>query len=142
MRDDDGERTHGYSAPLDLPDDHGTPEEEDAAAGSSLTDDIAALIEDGRTYAESEIAYQKSRAAFTADRAKGAAGYALLAIGLLHLALVAITIGVLFALIPLVGAWGATGIVTIVLVGTATFLLRLVKGRFDEIASAFGEDKE
>lgn len=142
MRDEDGERTHGYSAPLDLPDDHGGPEEDESAARSSLTDDIVALIEDGRTYAESEIAYQKSRAAFTADRAKGAAAYALLAIGLLHLALVAITIGVLFALIPLVGAWGATGIVTAVLVGSALLLLRLVKGRFDEIASAFGEDKE
>src|SRR5690606_5989889 len=38
----------------------------------SLIEDVEALIEDGRTYLEAEIAYQKTRAAFVADRAKAA----------------------------------------------------------------------
>lgn len=142
MRDNDGERTQDYAGPLDLPDDYGAPEDEDGQAGPSLTDDLTALIEDGKTYAEAELAFQKSRAAFTADRAKGAVGYALLGLGFLHLALIAATVGLLFALIPTVGPWGATAIVTITLLVGAAVLLRLVKARVDEIASAFGDDKQ
>ncbi|MFA6219902.1 MAG: phage holin family protein [Erythrobacter sp.] len=142
MRDEDGERAHGYTGPLDLPDEHGPPEEEESAADPSLADDLSALIADGRTYAESELAFQKSRAAYTADRAKRATVHALFAFGFIHLALVAITVGVLFALIPAVGAWGATGIVTASLLTGAALLLRLAKRRLDEIVSAFGKDGE
>jgi Flp pilus assembly pilin Flp len=142
MRDDEGERSHESMAPLDLPDDHGPPDDAELASGPSLTDDLTALFEDGKTYAEAEIAYQKSRAAFTADRARGAAGYALLAFGFVHLALIAATVGVLIALIPWIGAWGATAVVTVTLLAGAVLLFRLVKGRFDEISSAFTETRQ
>ena len=34
----------------------------------SLTDDIVALLDDGKTYVESELQYQKTRAAFASPR--------------------------------------------------------------------------
>lgn len=127
---------------LDLPDDYGTSDEVGAASGPSLGDDIHALLTDGKTYLEAEIAYQKSRAGFTADRLKGVFGFGLLAVGLLHLALIAVTVGILLALIPYVGALAATAIVTVALVGGAVVLLKSVKKRVSAISKAFSEDRK
>ncbi len=140
MRDNNNERAEGYPGPLDLPDDHGAPEtEEHEGRQFSLTDDVFALIEDGKTYAEAELRFQKSRAAFVGNRSKGAVVYLLAAFGMFHLALIAATVGFVMALIPLVGPWGATAIVTLGLVVAGLILLRLLKGRLDEIRDAFDE---
>ncbi|MCH2488193.1 MAG: hypothetical protein MK010_10690, partial [Erythrobacter sp.] len=52
-------------------------EQDDAEAEirHSLTDDIFALFDDGKTYVEAEIAFQKSRSSFVANRAKLAVAY-------------------------------------------------------------------
>lgn len=129
------------AGPLDVPDDFGGPgDEADEPQRPSLTKDVLALIEDGKTYAEAELRFQKSRAGFVANRAKGAVAFGFAAFGVLHLALIATTVGVVFALIPLVGAWGATAIVTLVYIALGVLLLRLLKGRIDDIRNAFDED--
>lgn len=142
MRDDDSEQYATFPGPPDLPDEHGqdAPEDSEGPSGHSLTDDLIALLDDGKTYAEAELAFQRSRAAFTADRLKGAIGFGLAAFGVLHLALIGLTVGVVLALIPIVGPWAATGIVTVTLVIVGLFFLRLLKSRFDEIRGAFSED--
>ena len=124
--DDEHEGRAGYEGPLDLPDDYEPQDDDEGSHGSSLTDDVMALLEDGKTYAEAEVAYQKSRAAFTANRLKGAVAFGLGAFGVLHLALIALTVGLVIALMRLVGPWGATGIVTVVLVALGVVLLRLL----------------
>ena len=140
MRDDNEERAEDYSGPLDLPDDHGAPDsEEHDGQQFSLTDDVFALFEDGKTYAEAELRFQKSRAAFVGNRSKSAVVYLLGAFGMFHLALIAATVGLVMALIPLVGPWGATAIVTLGLLVAGIFLLRLLKGRIDDIRDAFDE---
>jgi hypothetical protein len=99
--------------------------------------DVDALIADGKTYFEAEIAYQKSRAGFAANRLKWTALYGAAAFGLLHLALIALTVGAVIALAPLVGPWIATAIVVLLLlVGALVFALRLRK-KFDDIRSVF-----
>ena len=50
-----------------------------SATCARCADDVEALIEDGKTYLETELVYQKTRAAFVADRAKGAFIYGALA---------------------------------------------------------------
>ena len=61
MRDDNNERAEGYPGPLDLPDGHGAPDpDEPEARQFSLTDDVLALFEDGKTYAEAELRFQFS----------------------------------------------------------------------------------
>lgn len=140
MRDDENERAEDYTGPLDLPDEHEVPEEEDEAGQHfSLTDDVLALLEDGKTYAEAELRYQKSRAGFVGNRIKGAIAIGLGAFGVLHLALIAATIGAVLVLAPIIGAFPATLLVTFALVAVGVLLLRMLKNRLDEISRAFDE---
>ncbi len=141
MRDDDNERADDYSGPLDLPDEHEAPDaEEQDGQQFSLTDDVLALFEDGKTYAEAELRFQKSRAGFIGNRLKGAIAFGLGAFGVLHLALIAATVGLVIALAPLVGPWAATAIVTLALIVAGVVMLRLLKGRLDDIRDAFEEE--
>jgi hypothetical protein len=84
----------------------------DAGTGfADLRDDVAALVEDARTYAEAEIAFQKTRAALAAKHSGRALAALVLALVLLHIALIALAVGAVIALAPLVTIWGAIGIV-------------------------------
>lgn len=141
MRDDDlpGNRQDledEFDAALRGGSDDVSPEE------MSLIEDVQALINDTRTYAEAELAYQKSRAAFAADRGKSAALYGLFALGFVHLALIALVVGALFALAPLLGPWGATALIVGLLLAGAIVLLVLARGKAREVSSAFKEGKE
>lgn len=81
------------------------------ASDESLVEELAALIDDGRTYAQAEIAFQKTRAKI-AGRAVGIAAASLIvAIILLHIAFLALAVGMVMALEPLVTIWGAIAIV-------------------------------
>jgi hypothetical protein len=91
---------------------------------SALREDIAVLIEDARTYAEAEFRFQKTRA----DIARKSAGRALvllvLALVLFQIALIALAVGSVIALAPLVSVWGAIGIVVgVLLVAVAALVL-------------------
>jgi hypothetical protein len=141
MRDDENERAEGFTGPLDLPDEHEVPDQEGGEGQHfSLTDDVLALLEDGKTYAEAELRFQKSRAGFIGNRAKGALAYLLAAFGVFHLALIAATVGIVLALVPIMGPWGATAIVTLALIVAGFVLLHLLKGRLDDIRDAFDEE--
>ena len=141
MRDDDFERTRDASRPLDLPDDYETDDFEEPRARASLTDDITALLEDGKTYAEAELQYQKSRAAYSANRLKYALVYGAGAFAIFHMALIGLTVGAVIALAPLVGPWLATLIVVGSLILVGVFLLRKLKSKIDDVRWAFGEDE-
>lgn len=78
------------------------------AAERSLVDDVRELVSDGRTLLEAELAYQKSRAALAGRTAKSMAGWIALALSLLFFALMALVMGLLLTLAPLVGGLGAT----------------------------------
>ena len=125
--------------------DDGVPaiEDDKAAAGDgaeqdlrSLREDVEALIEDGKTYLETELVYQKTRAAFVADRAKGAVIYGAVAILLAFLALVGLTVGLIFALTPLLTAWGASALVVGLLVIGALIAGRSAAGRWNRLMQA------
>lgn len=83
------------------------------AATRSLVEDVKSLVEDGRTLVEAELAYQKSRAAVAGAGAKGVAGWTLLALALIFFTLMALVVGLLLALAPAMGSWGA--LLTVVL---------------------------
>lgn len=131
----------GEMRPPELPSDVENPQSPGEDREPSLMADIDTLIADGKTYIEAEIAYQKSRAGFAANRLKWTALYGAAAFGLLHLALIALTVGAVIALAPLVGPWIATAIVVLLLLlGAVAFALRLRK-KFDDIRSAFEDDR-
>ncbi|MXO74044.1 hypothetical protein GRI40_02260 [Altererythrobacter aerius] len=100
---------------------------------------MSSLLSDGRTYLEAELQYQKSRAAFAADRGKSGAIYGVAGAALLHLALVALVLGSILALTPKVGAFAATAIVVAVLLVAGILLALAARKRFAAISSAFRE---
>jgi putative superfamily III holin-X len=116
--------------------------DDDAAADRSLIDDVEVLIEDGKTYLEAELNFQKSRALFAGDRAKGAALYALLALMFAWMALIGLTIGLIFALTPSLGGWGATAVIVVLWLVIAGIALRAAAGRWGELVASFETEDE
>lgn len=120
-----------------IPEPHFDPlEGDDTPETSSLIDDVSALFEDGKTYAQAELAFQKSRARFVGDRTKGVVVFAVGAIAAFHLALIAVTVGLVFALATLIGPWLATLAVTLAYLIVAAILGLKLKSRIGEIRSA------
>lgn len=117
-------------------------DKDSAPPESSLIDDLTALADDGKTLFEAEIGFQKTRLAFAANRSKTAVLFGLMAIGFLHLALIALVVGAVIGLTPYLTAFGATAaVVGIFLVG-AFFLLLRVRGSAREIGEAFENDAD
>lgn len=102
------------------------PGAETPAAADPLTqlrEDVAALIEDARTYAEAEIAFQKARATIAGKTAGRALVQLVLALVLLHIALIALAVGAVIALAPLLTVWGAIALVVGVMLGAVAWLV-------------------
>jgi uncharacterized membrane protein YqjE len=108
----------------------------------SLLDEVGSLVEDGRTYAEAELAFQKSRLVYVADHAKWAAIFGGLAAVLVALAVVALVIGALLALTPQLTAWGAAAVVFAVLAVAAFLLVRMASTKWKGLMQAFEAEEE
>ena len=109
------------------------------AAERSLVEDIRRLVEDGRTLAEAEIAYQKSRAAVAGAGAKGIAGWLALALALLFFTLMALVVGLLLALTPLLGGWGAMAAVTLGLLLCTGLCVAVAGARWKRLSQALSD---
>lgn len=107
-----------------------------------LIDDIETLVENGKTYAEAELAFQKTRLAFIAENAKGAAIMGGIAAVLVVLAIVALVFGSILALTPMVGPWAATGIAFGTLLVVALILAQMARGRIRKVLSSFEPDDD
>ena len=116
-----------------------SPDEALSDEETSLSADIAALIDSGRTYAEAELAFQKTRAALAGDNAAKAIGALVLALVLLNIALTALAIGAVLALQPLITIWGAIAVVVGALLLGAGLLARSAKARGKLLGVMFGE---
>lgn len=108
----------------------------------SLVDEVATLFDDGRTYAEAEIAFQKTRAKLAGRSAGAALAYIALGLILLNIALMALAVGLVIALEPYVTIWGAIGIVVGALILLVGWLLYLALGRAKLLSSLFSSSDE
>ena len=115
---------------------------DEAAESRSLIDDVEVLIEDGKTYLEAELNFQKTRAQFVGERAKGVALYGLLGMMFAWMALIGLTIGLIFALTPSLGGWGATGVVVAIWLVIAGVAFRVAAGRWRALVSSFEAGNE
>ena len=107
------------------------------ASQHSLLDDAEALFDDAKTYFQAEVAFQKSRTGYVANRLKWAAVYGAMAFGFLHLALIAFVVGIVIALSPLIGPWLATAVVVLALLAAGFVLAMKLRGKIGDIRSAF-----
>ncbi len=116
---------------------------EGAAAGEddSLIGGARALFEDGQSLLAAEIAFQKARAGFLLGRAKGILALAALALALLFFALMALVVGLLLALAPLIGPWGALAVVFFGLLAfTGLSVLGIVRRVKSTLRTLTGQD--
>lgn len=115
----------------------GDAEELENPGQRSLLGDIGDLFEDGRTYIEAELAFQKTRGAYAAGQAKSALIYAVIAIGLVFFAMLGITVGLIIALAPIITIWGSTALVSgVMLIGAAIALSKVI-GHARALSRAF-----
>lgn len=84
---------------------------------------VETLVSDARAFIDAEIAFQKARASFAAGKIKLALICAGLALLLLGLAIMALVMGLILALTPLITAWGAMAVVTLLLLALAGVLV-------------------
>ena len=136
-RDSSG-RPQASPAP-ETPDDACEAEEPDVR---SLAADVEALIDDGKTYLEAELVYQKTRAAFVADRAKAAFIFGALAALFGFLALVGLTVGLIIALTPSLTAWGASALVVLLLIVAAILAMKAASKRWNRLMAAIDSERE
>lgn len=101
----------------------------DAPEDSGIAAQIAALAADARLAVESEAAWWKLAAAHALASAKRVAILFALAAALVFFALMALVTGSVIALTPLIGAWGATAVVTLALVMAAGLAAKLAIAR-------------
>jgi hypothetical protein len=117
----------------------GPPEE---GFHESLSEELGALIDDGRTYFEAELAFQSTRAKLIGRNAGIALGLIVVAVVVLHVAVLAFAVGMVMALEPLVTIWGAIAIVVGALI-LVTALLGLRAARHGKrIAAMFEKPAE
>ncbi|MEL7189562.1 MAG: phage holin family protein [Pseudomonadota bacterium] len=146
-------RDGASSADAAIDDAHGdTGHEEEGAEASaspppplfddSITSEIAALIDDGRTYAKAEVAFQKIRAKIAGKHIAIALVCGIIAIVLLHIAFLALAVGLVIALAPLVTIWGAIGIVVGALVLLVVLLGLKAKSSGQKLAGLFASDEK
>lgn len=117
-------------------------EPDEGSGDRSLIGDIQGLIEDGKTYLEAELGFQKTRAAYVADRAKAAVVFGAVSVLLGFLALIGVTMGLIIALTPLLTAWGACGLVVLLLVAGAALAGRAAKRRWERLMAVIDAKPE
>lgn len=97
----------------------------------TLEDDLRQMIGDGRAWAEAELAWQKARALFAGKQIGLIALLGGLALVLLFFSLMALVLGLVLALTPMLGAWGAMAAVTggLLLAAALAALLAALRAR-------------
>lgn len=110
--------------PLDLPSDVPGPEPATEEPARSLADDLRDLATDARTALEAEKAFQSARLSYASSRGKKVAIGLVLAAVLGYFAVVALVVGLLLALAPLITPWGALAVVTLSLLVAALLAYR------------------
>ncbi|MEO6091582.1 MAG: phage holin family protein [Novosphingobium sp.] len=99
------------------------------ARDRSLPDDVRGLAEQARVFAQAELAYQKSRASYVGSEARTIAMLGALAACLVFFALIGLVVGLIFALAPLITAWGSTALVCgLLLLAALVCALRAKRG--------------
>ncbi|MEM1195876.1 MAG: phage holin family protein [Pseudomonadota bacterium] len=88
-----------------------SPDSSPPAFDESIVEEIGALIDNAKLYTTAELAFQKTRARLLGKSVGVALGAVILAIILLHIALISMAVGFVIALEPLVTIWGAIALV-------------------------------
>lgn len=114
----------------------------EAARHRPLEDDLRTLVDRGVAFAKAEAAFQQARAGYAAARIKWIAVLGGLALVLAFFALVALTVGLVIGLTPILGALGATAAVFAGLLVAALIVALLAMGQWRSMTAALSNRGE
>ena len=100
------------------------------SATQTLIGDLRALLDVGKAYASAELDWQKARAGRAVRGVRSILLLGLLALALVFFALMALVLGVILALTPLLTPIGATVIVVVALIVLALVSVGLAASRW------------
>jgi uncharacterized membrane protein YqjE len=103
--------------------------------GLSFAQDLRQLAADGKAFAQAELSFQKSRAAYVGSEIRTIAVLAIVAMVLVFFAVMSLVIGTVIALGPLLGPWGAMGAVTFALLFLSVLGLLSAKTRLKRMVA-------
>lgn len=110
------------------------------AAKPGMIAQLRGLYADGRELVDAEIGYQKARIAAAGRQVRTMALLAVVGLILLSCALIALVVGSMIALVPLLGAWGAMGATVVATVLMAVLCFWLAAGRVGKVSALFAND--
>lgn len=125
------------SAASDLP-----PPHEAEADKPGLVEQLHGLYTDGRELIDAEISFQKARAAAAGRQVRAMAALVFVGLVLISCALIALVVGTMIALIPLIGEWGAMGATVLGSLVLAALAFWLAVRRISRIGALFASDDE
>lgn len=114
------------------------PEE---AGDPTLAEDLQQLAQDARALAEAEFAFQKTRAAYAGAEAKGIAIFGIVAAVFVFFAIMALVVGAVIALGPVLTPWGAMAAVALALLLIAAACGLTAKARLKRMMNAISDKR-
>ncbi|MYL96742.1 phage holin family protein [Novosphingobium sp. FGD1] len=99
----------------------------------SLAQDLRQLADEAKAVARTELAFQKSRAAYVGAETKTITLLFVIALVIAFFAVMALVVGVVIALGPILGLWGAMAAVTVVLLIAAGLCAFTAMGRLSRM---------
>lgn len=103
---------------------------------------LRGLYSDGRELIDAEIGFQKARMAAAGRQVRAMALLAVVGLVLLSCALIALVVGTMIALIPVLGAWGAMAATVVGSLVLAGLCFWLAAGRVGKVSALFASDPE
>lgn len=118
------------------------PPHEAEADKPGLVEQLHSLYSDGRELIDAEISFQKARAAAAGRQVRAMAALVFVGLVLIGCALIALVVGTMIALIPLIGEWGAMGVTVLATMVLAGLAFWLAVRRISKIGALFSSDEE
>jgi hypothetical protein len=113
----------------------------DEAENPTLAEDLKQLAQEARVLAQAELAFQKSRAAYAGAEAKGIALLGVAAAVFVFFAVMALVVGAVIALGPILTAWGAMAAVTLALLLTAAACALTARTKLKRMLQAISDNR-
>jgi uncharacterized protein YacL len=106
-----------------------------------LGEQLRALYEDGRELVDAEISFQKARMSAAGRQVRAMALLAFVGLVLISCALIALVVGTMIALIPLIGPWGAMLATVLGTLLLAVLSFWLAARRIGRLGALFSNDE-
>lgn len=110
---------------------------DDMADQPGMIDQLKGLYADGRELIDAEVSFQRTRLSAVGKQVRIMALLAVVGLILLGCVLIALTVGTMIALIPILGPWGATGATAGATLVVAVLCFWLAAGRVGRVTALF-----